>query len=191
MLTGRRFGTAFATLPQNITAAPGQTGAPPSLRPRKLLMRKNLVPHRREDAVASAQWLDLGAAAVEMTSEDPVRPIEHALLGDDPDGWRASEPGVQSIRLIFDPPQDVRRIHLSFVETTAARTQEFVMRWSADGKALTEIVRQQWNFSPEGATRQTEDYEVQLSGLTVLELTITPNISSGGDYASLHRLRLA
>ena len=153
-------------------------------------MRKSLVSQRREDAALLDQWIDLGTAAVEITSEDPSRPIEHALIGGE-HGWRASEPGVQSIRLTFDQPQDVRRIHLSFVETAASRTQEFVVRWSRDGGAFTDIVRQQWNFSPAGATRETEDYEVQLRGVKALELTITPNISHGGDHASLERLRLA
>jgi hypothetical protein len=153
-------------------------------------MRKHLIPHRREDAAAVTEWLDLAAAVVEITSEDPARPIERALTGDDAEGWRASEPGVQVIRLIFDHPKDVHRICLSFSETAAERTQEFVLRWSSDGGALLEIVRQQWNFSPTGTTRENEDYEVHLCGARVLELTITPNIS-GGDYASLQRLRVA
>jgi hypothetical protein len=170
-----------------------QTGAHDAARAAytKTFMRKYLVPHRGEDAAPASAWLDLAAAAIEITSEDPARPIERAFMGDDAEGWRASEPGVQRIRVVFDQPQDVRRIYLSFVETTAPRTQEFVLRWSPDGTALQEIVRQQWNFSPDGATRETEDYEVQLSGARVVELTIEPNISSGGDYASLQRLRLA
>jgi hypothetical protein len=42
--------------------------------------------------------------------------------------------------------------------TDATRTQEFVLRWSRDtGHSFREIVRQQWNFSPSGGTREVED----------------------------------
>jgi hypothetical protein len=161
-------------------------------------MDKRLVRDTATKPASAAQWLDLAAVVVEMTSEDADRTIEDALLGDDADnahdaegGWRAGEPGVQTIRLLFDQPQDVRRIALCFVERTATRTQEFVLRWSPEGKPLREIVRQQWNFSPAGATQESEDYAVELRGVKVLELTINPNVSGGDDYASLQRLRIA
>ena len=38
-----------------------------------------------------------------------------------------------------------------------------------------EVVRQQWNFSPHGTTEEIEDYTVDLSGVTVLELRIDPD----------------
>jgi len=78
------------------------------------------------------------------------------------------------------------------VETEVERTQEFVLRWSADGgHTFNEIVRQQWNFSPLGTTSETEDYRVDLSAVTVLELSIVPEISGGQRVASLAQLRLA
>jgi hypothetical protein len=52
-------------------------------------------------------------------------------------------------------------------------------------------VRQQYNFSPAGATRESEDYEVALDGVTALELVITPDVSGGPARASLEWLRLA
>jgi len=55
----------------------------------------------------------------------------------------------------------------------------------------TEIVRQQWNFSPEGATSETEDLHVELPAVTVLELSIIPEISGENALASLAQLRLA
>jgi hypothetical protein len=154
-------------------------------------MRKRLVPQPLEKPAEAQPWLDLSTATVEITSEDPNHPIECALLRGDADGWRADEPGVQRIRIQFDHPQELRRISLTFVETAAARTQEFALRWSRGGNDLQEIVRQQWNFSPEGATQETEDYQVHLSGVTVLELTIKPEISGIAAYASLRRMRLA
>ncbi len=129
---------------------------------------------------------------MEITSEDEAHPIESALVPHRSSGWRAAGPGEQTIRLVFVHPQRVRRIRLEFVEPNAERTQEFVLRWSQDGgHSLREIVRQQWNFSPQGATRETEDHRVDLSGVTVLELSIIPDISGGNARASLEQLRLA
>ena len=107
-------------------------------------------------------------------------------------GWRAANPGTQTIRLLFDQPQRLSRISLVFEETETARTQEFVLRWSPDGgRSFREIVRQQWNFSPPNTTREIEEYHVQLSDVTVLELVIVPDISRGSARASLKSLRLS
>jgi hypothetical protein len=38
--------------------------------------------------------------SVELTSEDNAFPIESALFEQDKGGWRAAEPGAQTIRLI-------------------------------------------------------------------------------------------
>ena len=60
-------------------------------------------------------WLDVdGAASVEVTSEEKGYPIESALLGGENRGWRAANSGTQTIRLIFDEPQTLRRIWLGF-----------------------------------------------------------------------------
>jgi hypothetical protein len=56
-------------------------------------------------------------------------------------------------------------------------------------KALA--ARQQWNFSPPGTVREVEDYLVDLSNVTVVELEIVPDKSSGEARASLESLRLA
>jgi hypothetical protein len=138
-------------------------------------------------------WLDLeNLAQAELTSEDASHPIESALKPGAGSGWRASEPGWQKVRLLFDQPLRVRRIHLAFHEDEQQRTQEFLLRWSSDGgRTYREIVRQQYNFSPPDNTRESEDLEVDLVGLTVLELSITADISGGGARASITELRLA
>jgi hypothetical protein len=63
------------------------------------------------------------------------------------------------------------------------------------GNELEEVVRQQWSFSPNGATEETEDYTVTLSGITTLELRIDPDRShdpkQSQHYASLQTLKLA
>jgi hypothetical protein len=52
-------------------------------------------------------------------------------------------------------------------------------------------VRQQWNFSPPNTTREIEEYHVQLSDVTILELVIVPDISRGAARASLKSLRVS
>ena len=157
-------------------------------------MRKRIItPVLKETASPDQEWLNVeGLAEVEITSEDAAHPIESALLPGGTSGWRAAGPGKQTIRLLFARPQRLRRIWLSFVETRTERTQEYVLRWSPDGgQSFREIVRQQWNFSPQGATRETEDHHVELPAVTVLELSIIPDTSGGNAFASLEQLRLA
>ena len=137
-------------------------------------------------------WLDLDrAAVVEVTSEEKDYPVESALVAGEVRGWRAAESGMQTIRLIFDQPQKVTRIALVFEETETPRTQEFVLRWSPDGgRSFREIVRQQWNFSPPDTIHEVEEYRVELSGVTVLELVVVHDISRGSARATLKSLRL-
>jgi hypothetical protein len=136
------------------------------------------------------EWLNLEEGAqVEVTSEDPGYPIESAFSPGRPPGWRAAGAGRQTLRLIFDAPQRLRRIHLAFTEEKESRTQEFVLRWAAgEGAPAREILRQQYNFSP--GSGETEDYFVELENVKILELEITPSISGGPTRASLAELRV-
>ena len=157
-------------------------------------MRKSIGSQpQRERPSENTGWLDLETLArVEVTSEDAAHPIESALLTVGATGWRAERPGEQTIRLLFEAPQRLRRIRLLFREEKEARTQEFVLRWSptVDGSSR-EILRQQYHFSLSGATEEIEDYRVELEDVVALEVTIIPNISGGDAYASLAELRLA
>jgi hypothetical protein len=154
-------------------------------------MRKRLI--TPPSVTKTGSWLDLEhAAVVEVTSEDKGFPVESAFASEDTRGWRAAGPGSQTIRLVFDRPQRLRSVSLMFEEDETQRTQEFVLRWSADGgSAFKEIVRQQWNFSPPESTREIEDYQVDLQNVNVLELVIKPNIGGGSAHASLKYLRLS
>ncbi|WP_447964335.1 carbohydrate-binding protein [Nitrospira sp. Ecomares 2.1] len=155
-------------------------------------MRKRVIGQVQEGSEPPGDWLNVEELAeVEITSEDAAFPIEAALVPGGTSGWRAAGPGKQTIRLLFAAPQPLRRIWLNFLETRIGRTQEYVLRWSPDGgQSFREIVRQQWNFSPDGATRQTEDHHVDLPTVTVLELSVIPDISGGPALASLSQLRL-
>ena len=157
-------------------------------------MRKSQITRIPQNAPLRDQvWMDVDRiASVEVSSEESTYPIESALLLEGQRGWRASNPGVQTIRLIFDEPQKLKRILLVFEDTKNSRTQEFVLRWSPDVQySSREIVRQQWNFSPPDSVRETEDYPVELSEVKVLELEIVPDKSGGEVRASLASLRLA
>jgi len=155
-------------------------------------MRKRLITPNPQDAPSLDEgWLDLDGMAV-VASEDKEHPVESALVKGEMRGWRAADSGAQTIRLIFDEPQRLKRIALVFEETETERTQEFVLRWSGDGgRSFREIVRQQWSFSPPNSIREVEEYQFELSNVTVLELVIVPDISRGSARASLKNLRLS
>jgi hypothetical protein len=157
-------------------------------------MRKRLITPIPQDAPhLDEEWLDLErAAVVEVTSEEKEYPIEAALVAGELRGWRATDSGTQTVRLIFDQPQRLTRIALVFEEAETERTQEFILRWSGDGgRSFREIVRQQWNFSPPNAICEVEEYQVELSNVAVLELVIVPDISRGSARASLKSLRVS
>lgn len=156
-------------------------------------MRKRIATPTPTTAYAQEDWLDLErAATVEVTSEDEDFPIESSLSLEQRQGWRAAQPGSQTIRLVFDEPQELKRISLVFEENEITRTQEFVLRASSNpGGPFREIVRQQWNFSAPASTREIEEYSVQLSDVALVELTIMPDITGGAARASLKSLRLS
>jgi hypothetical protein len=157
-------------------------------------MRKRLISPISKDApYLNEGWLDLDSAAVvEVTSEEKDYPVESALVAGETRGWRAAASGDQIIRVVFDVPQALKRISLVFEETEIERTQEFILRWSSDsGHSFRKIVRQQWNFSPPTSVREVEEYAVELSNVTILELVIVPDISQGAARASLKTLRLS
>jgi hypothetical protein len=157
-------------------------------------MRKCVIGHGPSEVPAvESGWIDIERLAqVEITSEDANHPIESALIPGAGPGWRAAQSGEQTIRLLFDEPLRIHRIRLLFPESELQRTQEFVLRWSPDGgQSYREIVRQQYNFSPPGVAHEVENYDVDLDGVTALELRILPDISGGSARASLTQLRVA
>jgi hypothetical protein len=157
-------------------------------------MRKQVIARKpRGESHVEGSFFDLERLArVEITSEYPGHPIESALVPGRSDGWRAAEAGPQTVRVLFDEPQRIRRVHLVFEETRVERTQEFALSWTAAGETASRfLVRQQYTFSPGGSTREVEDYAFDLQGATSLELEIVPDIGGGGTHASLVSLRVA
>lgn len=156
-------------------------------------MRKRIISLEAEAPLPELDWLDLAdVAEIEITSEDPEHPIEAALIPGREGGWRAEEPGPQVIRIRFNQPEDLEHIHVAFVEERKARTQEFTLRcWKEGQPQPVEIVRQQYNFSPPQTWREVEDFQVALRAVSLLELTILPDISHGPAKATLAQLRIA
>lgn len=154
-------------------------------------MQKRTISTHQSQRGREPDWLSLEAFAdVEITSENPAHPIDDALMGSG-SGWRAETPGPQTIRIGFNPARTLHHVRIVTEERTRSRTQEFVLRAALPDGSWREIARQQFNFSPSGATRQEEDYRVNVPPVTTLELTIIPDISDRNAYASVRQLRIA
>jgi hypothetical protein len=148
------------------------------------MIRKSLI----KDVPKISEWIDLATLArLEITSEDPENPIEFAL-SEDSKFWRAAEDGEQTIRVLFDAPQNVSGISLLFEEKAVSRTQQFSLSWQRAGEAFVELVRQQFNFSPPGTTQEREDYTFSLEQVSVLQLVIIPDISKPARASLTHLL---
>ncbi len=140
----------------------------------------------------TTEWLNLETLAeLEISSEHADYPIEAALLPGFSHGWRAGESGKQTIRLLFKQAQPIHGIELDFLESAIGRTQEYDLRISEDnGKSFVEIVRQQWNFNPQGSTTESERHIVNFPDTNIIELNITPDINDPNVIASLEKLRV-
>ena len=129
---------------------------------------------------------------MQASSAERNRPIEAAFLSTREAGWRASRAGEQVIRVAFRQPATLSRVRLVLTESSIERTQEFTLSWSSHrGETHREIVRQQFNFSPSGATREVEEYEVALADVVWLELRIVPDIRGGDAHAAVEEFRIA
>ena len=147
----------------------------------------------KKGAKSAPDWLDVAkVATIDASSEQAGYPIVQAFDAAGESGWRASEPGEQVVQVGFRRPTRVRRVRIVFTESALERTQEFTLRWSSHrGETHGEILRQQFNFSPSGTTRETEEYEVDLPDVTRLELRIVPDIRGGDALASIAEFRIA
>jgi hypothetical protein len=148
-------------------------------------------PSSSEPCPSLDAWLDLEhLASLEISSEDPAHPFEDALRGEETEGWKPADPGPQTIRLKFDEPRAIRRIRLEFRESQQERSQEFSLSAVSNGDNR-QIVRQQWSFSPSGSTTEVEDYTVNLTGVSTIELQIDPGRHDKQAHASLQSIAIA
>lgn len=140
----------------------------------------------------SGTWLPVSRIArIRASSEAPQFPAAHAF-SDDPDAeWRAGQSGAQTIVVRFRLARTIRRIRVEIVDAEQERTQEFTVAWtSRRGERTGVAVRQQFNFSPHGATREVEEYDVNLPAISTLELRILPDISGGSAIARVKEFAL-
>jgi hypothetical protein len=127
------------------------------------------------------------------SSEDPAHPVEHMLDGRSGPGatrWISARPDTEHIVIEFDRPQTISRLVYEVEETMRERTQEVRVEVSEDGgRSYRQILVQEYNFSPGGATYQREEQRFNLRQVTHLRLTIVPN-KSGSGTATLTALLL-
>jgi len=146
-------------------------------------------------AARAADEIDIaGCATIAYSSEDPAHPVENLLDGKSGPGgtrWISARPDTtEHIVVEFDEPQTISRLVYEVEETMRDRTQEVRVEASNDGgRTYRQILVQEYNFSPRGATFQREEQRFDLRQVSHLRLTIVPN-KSGSGGASLIALRL-
>src|SRR6516165_7205527 len=152
---------------------------------------------RADDAASAsvAGELDIASCAtIAFTSEDPAHPVEHLLDGSSGPGaarWSSARADmIEQILVEFDQPQILSRLVYEVEETGRQRTQEVRVEVSEDGgRTYRQILVQEYNFSPAGATYQHEEQRLNLRHVSHLRLTIVPN-KNGSGRATLTALRL-
>lgn len=117
------------------------------------MLRKQIIRAPSSAPPPTPGEIDIAAlAVVQVTSEAPDHPVDHAFDGDGGPGgsrWMAGEPGEQTLILAFDAPQAIRRVALDVEEPVVARSQELQLALSTDGgRTYREVLRQEYNFSP-------------------------------------------
>lgn len=147
--------------------------------------------HPADSATASRQpadirWLDLDVLA-EVTITVGGRRVARS-----PHAWSADCPGEQLIEIRFHHPASVSRLRVVSSEVEQSRTQEMTI-WASllRGERHREVVRQQFNFSPNGATEEVEEYAVELEGVSAIQLRIVPSVDGCRAVAHVSDLRVA
>jgi hypothetical protein len=144
------------------------------------MLRKHIVKAPPNHPVPQPGEIDIAATAtVQVTSENPAHPIDNVFdhrRGQGGSRWMAEEQGEQTLLLVFDTPQTIRRIILEVEEPEVSRTQELLLSMSHDGgRTYRELRRQEYHFSPPGTTFEREDWAVLAEGVSHLELWIKPD----------------
>jgi F5/8 type C domain len=157
-------------------------------------IRKKIVPSLGEESQPEEIGLSVAdTAEVLVTSEAPEYPIHNLFDGRRGPGgtyWMASVPGDQTIILAFQQPQNIRRVTVEVEEASHSRTQEMTLAHSQDGKRYTEVLRQEYTFSPPETTFEREDWTISASNITHLRVWIRPDKGGKPAFATMTTLRL-
>jgi len=158
-------------------------------------MRKRLMSERVSHCAGRPHEIDVASLATfRYSSESPLHPLEHLIDGRCGSGgtrWTgAHADSIEYIELEFEPPQEISRLIYEVEECHVARTQQVCVEVSVDhGRVYHEVLRQDYNFSPKGATFQHEELTLEPRPLTHVRLTIVPN-KDGSGIATLTSLQL-
>jgi hypothetical protein len=137
----------------------------------------------------------LATATVVASSEAEGHPVSHIFdehRGPGGTQWIAGEPGEQTLIIAFHKPMIIRRISVEIEEREIPRTQELQVSISSDGgRTYRELRRQEFTFSPDGATWECEDWAVAELNVTNLRLLIRPDKGRQDMFAKLTSLVLA
>ena len=136
----------------------------------------------------------LSAAVVRASSEAAGHPVGRVFDGTSGPGasqWIAGEAGDQTIIIAFHHPHVIGHVTMEVEEREVARTQEVQLAFSSDGGVTyRELVRQEFNFSPEGTTWEREDWAVGQFNVTHLRLAIKPDKGRKDLFAKLTSLAI-
>ena len=101
------------------------------------MLRKQIVPRRSSESASLEDEISIAdVATVQVSSEKADHPIDNAFdhsRGQGGNRWIATGPGEQTLTLLFDRPQTIRRIGLEVEELGVSRTQELSVSVSSDG----------------------------------------------------------
>lgn len=160
------------------------------------MLRKQIVPKQSSAPVFLEGEISVpDVATVQVTSEDAEHPIDNVFdhnRGPGGSRWIAVGPGEQTVTLLFDSPQTIRKIGVEIEELAVSRTQELSLAVSSDGgRTYRELVRQEFNFSPPGTSFERELWSASAAGVTHLRLEIKPDKGGRAGRATLTSLALA
>jgi hypothetical protein len=160
------------------------------------MLRKQIVPRRSSEPLPFENEISVAdVATVQVTSEEADHPIDNAFdhnRGPGGSRWIAAEPGEQTLILLFDRPQTIRKIGLEVEDLAVSRTQELSVSVSSDGgRTYRELVRQEFNFSPPDTTFEREIWSTAATAVTHLRVEIKPDKGGRTGRATLTSLTLA
>jgi F5/8 type C domain len=159
------------------------------------MLRKQVLTTQTIAPAPRATDRDIAAiATVLVTSEDPDHPIDYAFDGQRGPGasrWIAGESGEQKLILAFDAPQTIQKMLVDIDEPDISRTQEMQVSISTDGgRTYRELLRQEYTFSPPGTSHEHEEWTVNATGVSHLQVTIKPDKGGKACRATLTTLAL-
>jgi hypothetical protein len=158
-------------------------------------IRKRLMSDHVSMPAEGADEIDIAShATLAYSSEDPKCPLEHLFdrhFGPGATRWASARAdATEYIVLEFDHVQRVSRLIYEVEERRQQRTQEVhVEVWSDRTRTYREVLVQHYTFSPQGATFEHEDVQLDLPAISHMRLTIVPN-KGGSGIATLTSLRL-